>query len=67
MATPTDGYVATSSLLVRPINRKAHKLAACGYDLGYDLRPKETSFITQFEFLRRPGGLAVILHDLHVL
>jgi len=21
----------------------------------------------QFEFLRRPGGLAVVLHDLHVL
>ena len=40
-----------------------------GYSFEYDLPLSgEWSDLTaQFEFLRRPSGYAVVLHDIHVL
>ena len=37
------------------------------YDCDVPLNHKRSDLTAQFEFLRRPDGLAVILHDLHVL
>jgi len=40
-----------------------------GYSADHDvpLNGAWSELTAQFEFLRRPGGLAVVLHDLHVL
>ena len=40
-----------------------------GYRLDHDvpLNGQWSDLTAQFEFLRRPGGFAVVLHDLHVL
>lgn len=40
-----------------------------GYRVDYDvpLNGSWSDLTAQFEFLRRPGGLAIVLHDLHVL
>ena len=40
-----------------------------GYALDHDvpLNGEWSDLTAQFEFLRRPGGFAVILHDLHVM
>ena len=40
-----------------------------GYRADHDvpLNGSWSDLTAQFEFLRRPGGLAVVLHDLHVL
>lgn len=40
-----------------------------GYRADHDvpLNGSWSELTAQFEFLRRPGGLAVVLHDLHVL
>ena len=40
-----------------------------GYNVEYDvpLNGVWSELTAQFEFLKRPGGLAVVLHDLHML
>jgi hypothetical protein len=40
-----------------------------GYSADHDvpLSGAWSELTAQFEFLRRPGGLAIVLHDLHVL
>ena len=40
-----------------------------GYHANHDvpLNGSWSELTAQFEFLRRPGGLAIVLHDLHVL
>ena len=40
-----------------------------GYSFEHDvpLEEKWSDLTAQFEFLRRPGGYAVVLHDIHVL
>jgi hypothetical protein len=40
-----------------------------GYSAYHDvpLNSSWSDLTAQFEFLRRPGGLAVVLHDLHVM